>query len=182
MSLESYRSLISNATRLVQRQGYAGFSYADLSEVVGLKKPSIHHHFPTKQDLGAAIVADYTLQFSHALAAIMMQRQSVADRISAYAGLYRAGMVKGQPCLCGVLASEMGALPEKVQAGIRSFFDVNLRWLDEVLAKLDDRARQSAPNANAILSSLQGATFLSLAMSDVARFDETVKDMLDRLN
>jgi AcrR family transcriptional regulator len=31
--------------------GYSGFSYADIAEVVGIRKASIHHHFPSKVDL-----------------------------------------------------------------------------------------------------------------------------------
>ena len=49
--------LLIQAETLVRGRGYAGFSYADLAEAVGIRKASIHHHFPTKVDLGAALVA-----------------------------------------------------------------------------------------------------------------------------
>ena len=43
---------ILNCTRrLIASGGYNGFSYADISEVVGIRKASIHHHFPSKADL-----------------------------------------------------------------------------------------------------------------------------------
>ncbi|KFJ90149.1 TetR family transcriptional regulator, partial [Pseudomonas sp. 1-7] len=51
--------MIQTAENLMRTRGYTAFSYADLSEAVGIRKASIHHHFPTKEDLGAAIVEEY---------------------------------------------------------------------------------------------------------------------------
>lgn len=31
---------------LIVSGGYNGFSYADIAEVPGIRKPGIHHHFP----------------------------------------------------------------------------------------------------------------------------------------
>ena len=52
--------LLIQAESLVRGRGWSGFSYADLAEAVGIRKASIHHHFRTKDDLGAALV-DATL-------------------------------------------------------------------------------------------------------------------------
>ena len=38
--------LAEHARQLLAAGGYNGFSYADLSEKVGIGKASIHHHFP----------------------------------------------------------------------------------------------------------------------------------------
>ncbi|HIE19064.1 TPA: TetR/AcrR family transcriptional regulator, partial [Candidatus Bathyarchaeota archaeon] len=35
--------------------GYGGFSYSDLSKALGITKASIHHHFPSKEELGLAV-------------------------------------------------------------------------------------------------------------------------------
>ncbi len=47
--------LLKEAEMLVRTRGFAAFSYADLSERVGIRKASIHHHFPTKEELGGAL-------------------------------------------------------------------------------------------------------------------------------
>ena len=44
------------AQDLLQTRGYAGFSYQDLSDRLGIAKPSIHHHFATKEALALALV------------------------------------------------------------------------------------------------------------------------------
>lgn len=57
------QQLLDSASALVRRQGYGAVSYADLADAVGIKPASIHHHFPAKDDLGAALVEAYSLDF-----------------------------------------------------------------------------------------------------------------------
>ena len=55
------------------------------------------------------------------------------ERLRAYARLYREGLEARRGCLCGVLASEVAVLPQRVQASVRQFFGLHLRWLERVL-------------------------------------------------
>lgn len=48
---------------LVQERGYNGFSYADIAEAIGIRKASIHYHFPSKQDLVQAVLLRYRKDF-----------------------------------------------------------------------------------------------------------------------
>jgi len=43
--------------------GYDGFSYADLAKDVGIRKASIHHHFPSKASLALALMERYRQDF-----------------------------------------------------------------------------------------------------------------------
>lgn len=175
MKTDTRAALIDDATAIVRRKGYAGFSYADLAEAAGIRKPSIHHHFPLKEDLGAAIVEVYTARFMERLETMTGGRIA---RLSAYAGLYREGLAGGQGCLCGVLASELTGLPPKVRAGVARFFDLNLAWLETVLGPgpgAKDRART-------VLSTFQGAIFVALAMNSPAVFDAAVEGLLTSLS
>ena len=56
MSNDTRSQLLAHAEALVRTQGYAGFSYNDLSLAVGIRKASIHYHFPSKTDLGLALI------------------------------------------------------------------------------------------------------------------------------
>ena len=49
--------IIRRTNELLASGGYNGFSYADIAELVEVRKASIHHHFPTKADLVKATVA-----------------------------------------------------------------------------------------------------------------------------
>ncbi|MBV9878587.1 MAG: TetR/AcrR family transcriptional regulator, partial [Verrucomicrobia bacterium] len=44
---------------LIIAGGYNSFSYADISKVVGIRKASIHHHFPTKANLVRELILQY---------------------------------------------------------------------------------------------------------------------------
>lgn len=177
MTADTRSTLIDVATGQVRRQGYSAFSYADLADAVGIRKPSIHHHFPTKEDLGVAIVEAYTERFSEQLNRIDAKTDDVIKRLRAFAGLYREGLAAGQACLCGVLASEIAVLPQRVQLGVRRFFDLNLRWLERTLreGRTDGRLRHEIKpqqDARTILAALQGAMFVALSLQDAAAFDQ----------
>ena len=45
--------ILDHAITLMMLRGYNGFSYRDLSELVGVKTSSIHYYFPSKEDLAA---------------------------------------------------------------------------------------------------------------------------------
>jgi TetR/AcrR family transcriptional repressor of nem operon len=183
MSPDMRSTLIDIATGQVRRLGYSAFSYADLADAVGIRKPSIHHHFPTKEDLGVAIVAAYTEHFSGQLDRIDAKTGDMIERLRAYARLYREGLEARRGCLCGVLASEVAVLPQQVQAGVRQFFGLNLRWIERVLR--DGRSNGSLRDgveprvaARMVLAALQGALFLALSLEEPAAFDQTVAGLL----
>jgi TetR/AcrR family transcriptional regulator, transcriptional repressor for nem operon len=104
--------LLAQAEFLVRTRGYSGFSYADLAKSIGISKASIHHHFPAKEDLGAALIGTYTERYDAALAAICEESPSGIARIAAYARLYLEGLRHDQGCLCGVMACERDILPQ----------------------------------------------------------------------
>ncbi|MFL5019319.1 MAG: TetR/AcrR family transcriptional regulator, partial [Rhizobium sp.] len=51
--------ILASARALIMTGGYNGFSYADIAAVVGIRKASIHHHFPSKTDLVRTLVVRY---------------------------------------------------------------------------------------------------------------------------
>jgi TetR/AcrR family transcriptional repressor of nem operon len=176
--------LIEQAIALVRVQGYAGFSYADLADTVGIRKPSIHHYFPSKEDLAEAIVEAYSEQFFGRLEAIAAKPGTLRERISAYAEIYREALKADQACLCGMLASEVAILPERVRRRVAQFFERNLQWLEAVLSASAGKAAKSASRGQArmIVSSLQGALFVARSLGNRQIFEDTVGNMLDGLS
>jgi TetR/AcrR family transcriptional repressor of nem operon len=178
-------ALVERAIGIVRRAGYAGFSYADLSDAIGIRKASIHHHFPTKEDLGLAMVERYRRDFARELASIERHRTHAVQRLAAYAGLYRAGLERGSGCLCGVLALEISLLPTSVADGVRAFFDENEKWLEHVLAQGRRtgelrrlRHPTAAQQAHVILAALQGAMVMARAREDIEIFDEAARGLM----
>src|SRR5271167_237958 len=86
---ESTRSRILDiGERLVQVRGFNGFSYADIAAELSVTKASLHYHFPSKADLGEAIIARYAERFADALARIDADGAAAPAKLTAYADLY----------------------------------------------------------------------------------------------
>lgn len=178
--------LLIQAETLVRSRGYAGFSYADLSEAVGIRKASIHHHFPTKVDLGAALVAAYDARYSDAMAAIRADVLDGPGRITAYGRLYLGGVEQGLGCLCAALAIEGKALPERLRGDIVAFFRGHLAWLEEVLREgiADGTLRPGldpAMHARSVLATLEGALLMERLFASPTAFGDTLGAMVSGL-
>ncbi len=178
--------LLIQAETLVRGRGYAGFSYADLAEAVGTRKASIHHHFPSKVDLGAALVAAYAARYEAALAAIRADVPDGPGRIEAYGRLYLGGVEQGLGCLCAALAIEGEALPERLRADIVAFFRKHLAWLEEVLREgvADGSLRPGldpAMQARATLATLEGALLMERLFASPAAFGDTLAALVGGL-
>ena len=187
MTSDTRSTLVSIATAQVRRQGYAGFSYADLAAQARIRKPSIHHHFPAKEDLGVAIVQAYTESFSERLKEIEARNDKVVERLRAYGRLYREALDAGNGCLCGVLASEAAILPESVQAAVRIFFRLQLRWLERTLRGSGSEGSlrddiEPRREARTVLATLQGAMFVALSLDEPTSFDQALAGLLKGLS
>jgi TetR/AcrR family transcriptional regulator, transcriptional repressor for nem operon len=176
MGTDTRGHLLAEAEFLVRTRGYSGFSYADLAKAVGISKASIHHHFPAKEDLGAALIGSYKERYDNALAAIWAESASGNAKIAAYARLYLDGLRQDQGCLCGVMACERDILPQRLREGIRRFFESHLVWLERVLeAGIENgtiRQRiDPVAQAKLILSALEGVLMLGRLFDEKAGFD-----------
>ena len=59
MEKKTAEQILDVAQEMVRRQGYSAFSYADIAGRVGIRKASIHDHFPSKADLVQRLVQRY---------------------------------------------------------------------------------------------------------------------------
>jgi TetR/AcrR family transcriptional repressor of nem operon len=163
------RSRILDAgERLVQVRGFNGFSYADVAAELALTKASLHYHFPSKAELGEALIARYAERFAQALAAIDANVTLPPAKLDAYASLYAEVLREERMCLCGMLAAEYQTLPDPIRDAVVAFLDDNEAWLALVLeeGRKDGSLRftgTAADTARSIVSGLEGATAQLLA-------------------
>jgi len=175
--------ILDAAERLAQTRGFNGFSYADIAAQLSVTKASLHYHFPSKADLGHALIERYSRVFAQALAAIDAHTEDAGEKLKRYVRLYDDVMSSERMCLCGMLAAEYATLPVAMQDELRSFFDANERWLTDVLEE-GRRAgrltfRESArKRAQAVLGALEGAMLVARAYGDVRRFRSTAAQVL----
>ncbi|RIS71438.1 TetR/AcrR family transcriptional regulator [Mycobacteroides abscessus] len=165
MPLDTRRSLIESAEHLIRARGYSAFSYADLEKRIGIRKASIHYHFPTKEDLGVSVVETYITQLVEQLQTIEANWSTARARLDAFAQMFKESRSAGALPLCGALAAEMTILPEKMQALTTKYFETHLQWIEKTIAggvangeiPATGDARQKAYE---ILSLLEGASLV----------------------
>src|SRR5476651_1847209 len=90
--------ILDVAQRLVQTRGFNAFSYADIAAELGISKPALHYHYPSKEALGDALIARYSERFFRELDAIDVAEQDAGARLSAYVGLYRSVLSANRMC------------------------------------------------------------------------------------
>jgi TetR/AcrR family transcriptional regulator, transcriptional repressor for nem operon len=169
--------------RLVQARGFNGFSYADVAAELSLTKASLHYHFPSKAELGEALIARYAERFAQALAAIDANLTLAPAKLDAYANLYAEVLRQERMCLCGMLAAEYQTLPSPIRNAVVAFLNDNEAWLALVLehGRQDGSLRFSntaADTARSIVSGLEGAMLVARPYGAVDRFETTATQLL----
>lgn len=169
------RAILQAAENMIRRGGYNSFSFRDIATKVGIKSASVHYHFPTKQDLGAAVALYYIENFINALGNPNEIHSSGKNPIDSYITAFRAALTEDKGmCLCGILAAETNALPEHVIAATKVFFVRNIQWLEKAYQCLGHTENSNAAAIQTV-SLLEGAMISSHAMNDISYFDAAVK-------
>ncbi|MGY4572278.1 TetR/AcrR family transcriptional repressor of nem operon [Bradyrhizobium sp. USDA 3256] len=186
--ISTSEKILDVAQPLIVAGGYNGFSYADISDAIGIRKASIHHHFPTKAELVSALVDRYRQQTERGLKSLQEQFASPTDQLQAYVNFWQAciGDASLPFCVCAMLAGEMPMLPDEVASRVRAHFHHLAGWLSSVLQagaeqhlfRLDQRPHEEA---QMLMASVHGAMLSARAFADPGVFAAIVKPQLARL-
>ena len=176
------------ARSLIVRGGYNSFSYADISTVVGIRKASIHHHFPAKSDLVRTLVAEYREEVEAGIRALEQNIPDPLGQLRAYVGYWEACIADAsQPfCVCALLAGEIELLPETVAIEVRAHFRGLSDWLTSVLERGAAERRLSLSgtardNAEMFMATVHGAMLSARAYGDAAAFGMITRPLLERI-
>jgi TetR/AcrR family transcriptional repressor of nem operon len=175
--------ILDAAERLVQQRGFNGFSYADIATELGITKASLHYHYPSKAELGQALISRYSERFLGSLEAIDAGTEDAPAKLAAYTGLYATVLSGERMCLCGMLAAEYTTLPVQMRDAVIGFFELNETWLAQVLdrGKRDGTLQFDGPArevAQTTISTLEGALLVSRPYNDPTRFARTARQLL----
>lgn len=178
--------LLDVGEKLARSRGFDAFSYADLSDQVGIRKASIHHHFPTKADLALALISRYREQFSGVLATISDEARTGSARLLGFLDAYRAALQGGRAvCLCVAFSAGRESLSESVRSELDAFHEEGLKWLRETFetGQADGSIQhvgEPSMEANAALALVEGAQLMARAAEDMSRYDAATKLLRQR--
>ena len=176
------------ARALLVKGGYNSFSYADISDVVGIRKASIHHHFPSKTALVRTVVAQYREEAKAGIDALERKVSDPLEQLRAYLGYWEACIVDASHpfCVCALLASEVQVLPEEVAFEVRAHFRHLSGWLTCVLERgmAGGRFRSTGTaeeSAELLMAAVHGAMLSARAYGDPKAFGAITRPLLERI-
>ncbi|MCJ9669950.1 MULTISPECIES: TetR/AcrR family transcriptional regulator [unclassified Neorhizobium] len=181
--------ILASARTLIMSGGYNGFSYADIAEVVGIRKASIHHHFPSKVDLVRELVKQYREVGVAGVAILEQNVSNPLDILRAYAGHWAKCIEdSSRPfCVCALLASELPSLPPEVAKEVTAFFRFISSWLTSVMErgaeeKTLNLSSEPGVEAEAFLATVYGAMLSARAYGNGEVFATILAPTLNRLS
>ena len=177
MAASAKEAILAAARQAVMAHGYGGLTFRDLAQAVGIKAASIHYHFPSKADLGAAVARRYWEDIVVALEAISGAAPDPAGALRRYPEIFRRSLESGnRMCLGSFMASEHDGLPDAVRAEVQAFADVNVAWLSRLLVAASVvGAGESEARAWAIYAAVAGAQLIARGRSDIGVFDALIE-------
>lgn len=185
MKQNTRERILRFSEHLLLSQGYNGFSFMDVAEKVGIKKASIHYHFPTKEDLAIAIVTKYRKLFSRWQDGLLNKK--TVDKISSFFSMYHSLSRDGELiCPMGMLAAEYPTLPGHLQEEVKVLLDEEREWLISCLnqgLKVQDIPSDinAVQYAELIMGYLSGAIKFWRIYDDVDTYYQTRDYLLDLL-
>ena len=172
MPLTMKEKILIAAEKRVRKAGYSEMSFRDLAADVGIKSASVHYHFPTKPDLGEALVRRYAEQFKAELDKIDLEDLQAA--LNGFVSLYSNALVLNESiCLCAIMGAEAIGLPENINQRTKAFFEMNKAWLETLFTK--HGIKDAANVASLIVAALEGGLIVASTLNDRSTFDQVAK-------
>jgi TetR/AcrR family transcriptional regulator, transcriptional repressor for nem operon len=172
---DSYQRILDVAEHFTQTVGYNAFSYHDIAEKVGIKTSSIHYHFPTKADLGKAVVKKHIDGLCDELEMLINNKKlSYRKKLELFIDgiVAKTYLANRKMCLGGMLASDVLTLPETIQHEVRIFFNRLENWLKRLLTEAIEKnefyveKKHIKNEVVLLLSTLEGALLLARLFQD----------------
>lgn len=168
--------------------GYNSFSYAHIAAVVGIRKASIHHHFPTKLDLVRVLVKKYREDAEAGIAAIERNVEGPLEQVESYAKFWESciGSPESSYCLCALLATQIPVLPDKIVYEIKAYFRALSAFFASALEHAAEQgivtlATSARWEAETLMAVMHGAMLSARAYGDPQVFATITEPAIDRL-
>jgi AcrR family transcriptional regulator len=78
--------IVAHATRLFAAQGFDGTALQQIADAVGVTKPAVLHHFPSKEHVRLAVLDAIVAHWNDALPRLLLASHSAHDRFEAVFG------------------------------------------------------------------------------------------------
>lgn len=110
--IDTRTKILDVAEDLVQSVGVNAMSYKHISDAVGIRKASIHHHFPKKDDLVNELLNRCHASYGANYTTIVERTDSAPKKLRNLAGVFEDGLVNGKLCVVGSISTDRNTLQD----------------------------------------------------------------------
>ena len=175
---DTRQEILDVSEEMLRSRSFNSFSYQDISQRVGIRKASIHYHFPSKGDLGLALLE----RFSDGVRswAELLKDKDPLEKLDAYFEATLEMVLDDRKiCAYGVLGTEFWTLPEAMQEAFKGFQRRRDRWLVQVLREGREQGvfkeiGTPEDQANLIAAAVQGGLQIARSSGDASRLGSIV--------
>jgi TetR/AcrR family transcriptional repressor of nem operon len=189
--LDTRNRIVESARELFFEQGYAQTGVAQILKVSGVNSGSLYHFFPSKEDLLAAVLENYTALLEPRVLAPAFKRISdPIERVFAVLDGYRRLLQVTDfalGCPIGNLALEISNSHPQIRKLVVENFDAWTGAVSQLISEAAGRLPSDvdpAALARHVLATMEGAVMLARAYRSFEAFDQAVhqlRDYFDRL-
>ena len=133
--IDTKTALLNCAQDLVQKVGVNAMSYNDLSEKVGIRKASIHYHFPKKDDLIEALQQKCMAEYSERYMSVVESDLSAPDKLRQLTDIYIDSVNSRKLCLIAMLSAEYETLSNRLRGLMKESVTQTARIYEKIFIK-----------------------------------------------
>lgn len=174
-------NILACAEELMQQRGFHGFSYHHIAERLGIRNAAVHYYFPSKADLGVALIKRFRDNFRFWAEQLRSRGATPTEAIEGFFKIEQRYCGQARVCPLGVTGVEFPGIPEAMRKAVGGLLRDVRQWLMENLqAGLESgefNFHGSVENrADCVLAALQGSLQLSRLM-DPSAFQRVVEQL-----
>lgn len=177
---DSRQRILDVAEQLVTAGGFNAFSYRDIAVAVGVRNASIHYHFPSKTDLGVALIERHIDQLKGSNAALLASGLDAPDKLERAFDVARRITGGGRHiCLLGILQAEYESYPEPMRVVARELGRYHRRVVTDILTQGRESGQLRFEGsvqayATLVITAVQGSLQLARALGDPSVLETTL--------
>ena len=184
--VDTKNGLLVCAQDLIQRVGVNAMSYQDLSDEIGIRKASIHYHFPKKEDLVVALLERCLVSYSARYSAIVDSDNHSHAKLRLIADIFEQSLREGKVCVVGMLSVEFQSLGLRAQQAVDASICSSSRIYEKIFIQAVAEGRFSAEQCTygagyGFFSFLLGAQALSRCSGGADAFQRAAQVYIDTM-
>jgi len=178
--IDTRTKILDVAEDLVRRVGLNGMSYKDISEAVGIRKASIHHHFPKKENLVDELLKRCAISYGENYQRIADGSGLAPEKLRELSAVFEDGLNNKKLCLVGSISTNRNTLQDSSCHILQSTIENTV----SIFSAVFEQGRQekslsftgtAAETAFAFLSFLVGAQTIARSHGGVLLFHQSAE-------